>query len=196
MKLSSGRRRSRLGVLISVTALAVPGLAACSFTSPMTTATTYQAADGSNAAITDAATGASVDLRNFLVVGTAKGSPATLVGAVVNQGTSPVEVNFTVLDGQSTVGSGKVTAEPGKLVQVGPSGTAVTLSSLPAAPGSVLQLKAETGAGGATLPLPVLAAEGYYASITPKAAESSAPATTESSSSESSSSTESPSPTS
>jgi len=168
VKLSSGRS-SRLGVLLSATALAVPGLAACSFANPITTATTYAAADGSNGSIQDPSSGASVQLRNFLVVGTAKGSPATLVGAVVNEGTAPVVVKLDVLDadGKTTIGTAEVSAAPGVLTKVGPDGTSVSLSSLPAAPGTVLALKAQTGAGGATMPLPVLAAEGPYASITP-----------------------------
>ena len=66
------------------------------------------------------------------------------------------------------------TAPPGYVLAgvtctgMGPGGTAITLSSLPSAPGAVLQLKADTGSGGgATLNLPVLAAEGQYASIKP-----------------------------
>ncbi len=168
MKRSSGPGRSiRLAVLLSAAALALPGVAGCSFNSPQTTATTYAAADGSNAAITDAATGTAVDLRNFLLVGSDKGGPGTLIGAVVNNGTEPVTVEFTVLDGDSSVGSGRVTAEPGVLTKVGPGSDEVSLTSVPAAPGAVLQLKAQTGAGGAQMSLPVMAAEGPYADIAP-----------------------------
>lgn len=172
MKRNSGQgRSSRLGVLLSATALlVVPGVAGCSYVSPNTTATTYAAADGTNGSITDPNSGAAVQLRNFLVVGTEKGAAGTLVGAVVNQGTSSVTVDLTVLDaaGQASVGTGSVTVEPGELAKVGGTdGAKVSLGSLPTAPGSVLKLQARTGAGTATVSLPVVAAQGHYASLKP-----------------------------
>jgi hypothetical protein len=110
-------------------------------------------------------------LRNFLVVGSTKGAPGTLIGALVNQGTTPVTVTLTVLDaaGQAPVGTDTVSIKPGELVQVGPAGTTVALTSMPTDPGTVIKLRADTGAGGELLDLPVLAAEGAYASLAPSA---------------------------
>jgi hypothetical protein len=165
-------RVTRLGVLLSATALlASPALAGCSAMNPVATATTYAASDGVNGSIEDPAAGVAVQLRNFLVVGTKKGSPGALIGAVVNQGTKDVEVKFTVLDaaGQSPVGTGSITVKPGELMQIGPAGTPVSLASMPTDAGTVIKLKADTAAGGQMLDLPVLAAEGAYASLAPSA---------------------------
>jgi hypothetical protein len=156
-----------LAVLLSATVLLAPGLAGCAFSSPQTTATPYPAADGANGSIA-AASGGGVLLRNFLLVGTAKDAPATLIGAVANEGSAPVDVQFTVLDGTSAVAQGSVTAVPGELTQIGPDGAAtVRVASLPTAPGTVLKLAAQSGDGDVTISLPVLAAEGPYASIAP-----------------------------
>lgn len=165
-------RVTRLGVLLSATALlAGPALVGCSAMNPVATATTYAASDGMNGSIEDPATGVAVQLRNFLVVGTTKGSPGALIGAVVNQGTKDIKVDFTVLDaaGQSPVGTGSVTVKPGELMQVGPAGTPVTLASMPTDAGAVIKLKVDTVSGGEMLNLPVLAAEGPYASLAPSA---------------------------
>lgn len=162
----TSRTSSRLAVLALGAAL---GLTACSATNPATIATPYAASDGSNAEITDPATGAVVKLRNFLVVGADKGKPGVLLGAVANEGDQPVELTLTVqtqTDGKvATIGTGKVTAKPGELTQVGPTGTAVPLPSLPSGPGVVVQLNAQSPAGGETINIPVVAAVGAYASI-------------------------------
>jgi hypothetical protein len=165
-------RVTRLGVLLSVTTLlGASALTGCSATNPIETAKTYAAADGMNGSVTDPATGTAVQLRNFLVVGSTKGAPGTLIGALVNQGTTPVTVTLTVLDaaGQEPVGTDTVSIKPGELTQVGAAGTTVTLTSMPADPGTVIKLRADTGAGGELLDLPVLAAEGAYASLAPSA---------------------------
>jgi hypothetical protein len=150
---------------------AAVALAGCSATNPATIAKPYTAADGTNADISDPATGATVKLRNFLVVGSAKGKPAVLIGAIANEGTTPVDVTFTVLSAgsQTPLATGNVTAKPGVLSFVGPGGTAVQLPDLPGAPGIVLTLRADTAAGGQQMFVPVVDnAEGTpYASITP-----------------------------
>ncbi|MBL8930126.1 MAG: hypothetical protein JNL54_08395 [Kineosporiaceae bacterium] len=170
MKRSSGRgRSSRLGVLLSATALVVlPGVAGCSYVSPNTTATTYAAADGTNGEIIDPNTDSGVQLRNFLVVGKEKGGPGTLIGAVLNEGTEPVTVTLTVLDseGKSLGDAGTVTARPAELTQVGGQGPG-TVSVESVTPGTVVQLEARTPAGKAVMSLPVLAAEGHYADVAP-----------------------------
>jgi hypothetical protein len=151
--------------------LATSALTGCSASNPIATEKTYAASDGMNGSITDPATGTAVQLRNFLVVGSKKGAPGTLIGAVINQGTTPVTVTLTVLDaaGKTPVGTDTVSVKPGELTQVGPAGTVVTVTSMPTDPGTVIQLRADTGSGGELIDLPVLAAEGAYASLAPSA---------------------------
>ena len=160
------RRRAATGLLLPAAALLLSG---CSALSPHVIDTPYPAADGTNSEVTDPATGATVQLRDFLLVGSAKGKPAVLLGDLVNEGDKPVTLSLSVLDdsGQA-VATGQVVAQPGVLTKVGPGGVKLDVAAAPAAAGATARLRAFTAAsGGATLTLPVLGAEGSYASITP-----------------------------
>lgn len=161
--------RRRAAVLAACLAISTLGLSGCAVLSPAVTATPYDAADGVNGEITGTESG-TLKLRNFLVVGTAKGAPATLLGAITNDGNKPVEVKLDILPqgGGEPVASGTITAKPGQITLLGPQGEQVPISALPAAPGVVLRLSASTAAaGGTTINLPVLNQVGDYASLTP-----------------------------
>ncbi len=161
------RQRALRTAAAACALLLLPGLSACSFTNPKTTATTYAAADGTNDQIIDEATGASVELRNMLLVAQEEDGPGTLVGVAANTGAQPVRVTFTVLDGDGqSVGTGTVLAGSGELTSIGTDGTAVRVASVPVPPGANLTLVVETPAGGSQrMTLPVLAAEGPYADL-------------------------------
>ena len=78
-------------------------------------------------------------------------------------------MTFTVLDGTgNSVGGGTVRASAQGLTELDGVDTAVRVASVPTAPGAVLQLQVDTPSGGQRLSLPVLAAEGPYASLTPQ----------------------------
>jgi hypothetical protein len=168
---SSYRRPAAVGRL----ALGLAGLtlvaSGCTLASPKTITTPYQAADGTNAQVSLSG-GGTVKFRDFLLVSASKGSPGVLVGAIAVDGTQPQQVRVRVLgaDDQSVLGQGTVTAQPGQLTQIGPSGdTSVQVSDVPLPPGSVLHLQADTGSGGTDFSLPVLAPVNQYSTITPSA---------------------------
>lgn len=167
------RGRGLAAVLVGATLV----LAGCSATNPATTATPYAASDGSNAEID--VNGTTLKLRNFLLVGTGKDKPGVLVGAIANSGAQPITVTFTVIGtvngNPAPMGSGTVTAAPGGLTLVGPGGADVTIASLPGDPGVVLQLRADTPAGGQSLNVPVLPTSGPYASVSPGVVASASP---------------------
>jgi hypothetical protein len=190
------RHRLRHPALAVAAALCVvAGATGCSFTSAKTTATTYAASDGVNAEIAGGEGTGAVRLLNMLLVSAEKGEAGALVGAVSNEGTSPVTVNFIVLDpsGQSQLGTGVVTAAPRALTKIGGDGTAVTVPSVPVVPGSNLRLQATTSAGGSQLTLPVMEASGPYASYAPSVSESATESATEPASEPSGSAEPSPS---
>jgi hypothetical protein len=141
-------------------------LAACSATSPAIVLEPYTAADGTNAAIKDT----TVELRNFLVVGSAKGKPAEVIGAVVNTGQEAVEVTLQSDPGATgPVPKAVVKVPPLGLTQVGPDQEVrMTLEDLAAEPGALMSLSASTAAGGSTdFSVPVFPPTSYYSGLTP-----------------------------
>lgn len=172
-------RTRRLVALATAGTAAAVVLSGCSFTNPVTIATPYAASDGTNSQVTDPASGETVNLRNFLVVAAAKDAPGAVLGAVANDGSKPVTVQFTVTApageqgaAPTAVGQGSVTVEPGALALVGPGGTAFDLAAVPTAPGTVLSIEARTPGGSTTFTLPVQAAVHQYATLTPTASPS------------------------
>jgi hypothetical protein len=146
----------------------------CSLAAPTPTVSPYAASDGTNAQLASPG-GGTVKFRNFLLVSAAKGKPGVLVGAVTTDATTPVEVRLAVLDatGQSSIGETTLTAKAGELAQIGPGGTlSLQVPDVPLAPGSVLQVRAQTQAGGTVFNLPVLAPTNAYAGITASASSS------------------------
>jgi len=183
-RVSGSSRAARLLAGSVLLAGAVGVLAGCSATNPSPISSPYPAGDGTNAEISDPNTGAVLKLRNFLLVGTDKGKPAQLVGAIANEGTTPVQVTLSIDAAAPASASASadpaaapapaqpalqavITAVPGQLTLVGPGGTAASLSSLPAIPGATVTLRAQTSAGGQSLIIPVMQAEGQYASLPP-----------------------------
>ena len=176
----TARRPARFVVTGAVAVGAALTLSGCVLTSPTVAGTPYPASDGSEATITDPATNSTIKLNNFLVVASAKGQPASLVGAIVNEGSDNVTVQLSVTDqgATSSLGDASVAAAPGKIAQVGPTGSALTISSVPQPPGSVLTLVARTTGGGSVhFTVPVLAATGDYATLTPTPTPTETPST-------------------
>ena len=172
MKRNTSRRTAAMVAGIGMTSLALV-LSGCSAWAPQTAAQPYVPSDGAAAEIGRQEYGG-VKLRNFLMVSNGKGTPGVLVGAVVNEGTAPVTVNLQVGssgEGGGLLGEQSVTVRPGELVKVGAGdgGPAVRVASVPAAPGALLTLRADTPQGGAVMQLPVLAPVGPYASLSPSA---------------------------
>jgi hypothetical protein len=177
-----------LAVALSGLAIAVSG---CSTQSPTTITTPYAAADGTNAELSGAEIG-TVKFRNVLLVSSAKDAPGVLLGAVVTDASSPVEITLAVLDDKNQpVGRFQLTAKPGQLNQLSQDQALLQVDKMPTAPGSTLRVEARTQAGGVDLSVPVVAPQNQYASLTPSAV----PSTESPSPSESASPTESATPT-
>jgi hypothetical protein len=197
---------SRGVVRVRVAAAVVVGLtlalAGCTATSPPGVLAVTDPGDGRSAAIGGEGGNGGVKLRNFLVVSDGQGKAGTLVGAISNETTGPVQVTLTVVSTdqsgqQSPVGSTNVSLQPSEFVQFGgptlaagtaaasPSGTAggnvpgatgrVLGYRIPAVPersGEVIQLFARTAQGGATINMPILPPVGEYAQLAPAAGSS------------------------
>jgi hypothetical protein len=185
----TARRPARIVATGVVAVGAALTLSGCVLASPAVVNTPYPASDGSTGTITDPATKATIKLQNFLVVSGGQGKPGSLVGAVVNTGTADVSVKLTLTADQAgpSLGEISVSTAPNKLTQVGPSSAALTVPSVPQPPGSVLTLSAKTdGGGNVQFTVPVMAATGEYAALTPTptptptAPETTNPASTES----------------
>jgi hypothetical protein len=166
----TARRPARIVATGVVAVGAALTLSGCVLASPAVVNTPYPASDGSTGTITDPATKSTIKLQNFLVVSGGQGKPGSLVGAVVNTGAADVSVKLTLTAGKAgpSLGEISVATAPNKLAQVGPSNTALTVSSVPQPPGSVLTLIAKTDGGGSVqFTVPVMAATGEYATLTP-----------------------------
>jgi hypothetical protein len=167
------RTREFAGRTVLATAVLALGLTGCSAISP-SVVKTYPASDGVAADLP----GSTVALRNFLVVGSEKGSAAEVIGALVNSGTAPVQVSLQAAVGASAQPTQTVVTVPANsITQVGPDQTTtMEIADLAVVPGSVLGITAATGGGGrADLNVPVLLPQGEYASLTPAPAPTDTP---------------------
>jgi hypothetical protein len=152
-------------------ALAVSG---CSTRSPATTVEPHPPSDGVQVDVANPADGSAVKLRNFVVVADGTSGRGQVVGAVVNTGGSPVQLQLTAAGATAAGGQAQIEVPAAGLAQVGPGGTAVVLEQVPA-PGRFLQMTAATGSGGTqSFAVPVVAATSQYADLAPPAATPSA----------------------
>lgn len=184
------RIRVVAGRTVLVTAVTAVVLSGCSALSPATISTPYPPADGVGLTLP----GTSVLLRDFLVIGTAKDAPAAVLGTVVNDGDSAVEVSLQAPLGTATAtaAAGATPATAGQAAQtlvnvaahgtvrIGPDQTAkMVISDLAVPPGATTTLTAATQAGGrANVELPVMLPQGIYASLTPAPTPSATPTAT------------------
>ena len=136
-------------------------LSGCQSFSPVQTIAPYQSADGVAVDLGD------VQIRDLLVVSSAKGSPGVLSGMVLNNGAEPVTVTFTAGAGGGSAQTQIPAGDQTRLSGV-EGATSVTLPAISVAPGAVIKVTVSTPAGGAPeVSVPVLLPEGYYATITP-----------------------------
>jgi hypothetical protein len=160
------RIRDVAGRSALVTGVLAVLLSGCSLLSPAITEEPYAASDGANLDLP----GTAVALRNFVVIGAEKGAPAVVVGAVVNGGTSSVQVSFQADLGATTQPTATtITVGPNSSVQVGPNqADKIEIPELPVEPGAVTRLSAATTSGGrAEIVVPVLRPQDEYADLTP-----------------------------
>jgi len=154
-------------------AAAVLALSGCQVTSPIQTNVPYQPADGVAVDLGD------VQIRDLVVVSDAKGGIGTLSGLVVNKSTGPVTVTFATGPGADASARAVIPAgTPTRLSGVEGT-TPVTIPSIAAAPGDMVNIVVSTpDAGAPVVSVPVLLPTGYYSSITPAPVPTTVPALT------------------
>lgn len=145
---------------LRLTALAASSalLAGCAVFSPVQTGESYIPADGVDVTIPGLA------LRNVAVVTAEKGGPGVVIGQAVNNGTSAVDVAFS-LQGSSE--------EPVRTAVPASSGSAISddtkkveLKAVPAAPGTMVTLVVTTQEAGQNIvSVPVLVDSNYYSGL-------------------------------
>ena len=163
----SPSRRAAAAVLAAAGLTAA--VAGCSTFSPVQTDEPYVPADGVPADVGPLA------IRNLLVV-----DGGTLSGSAINTGGEALEVQLATQEG----GSVSLSLDPREQVNLGDED--LTLSGLTVEPGGLVTVLVESSAGGSTvIDVPVLAAAGPYATMTPAATtEPTAAETTEPASAE------------
>jgi hypothetical protein len=155
-------RRLAAAAFVLTAAVGSTVLAGCSERSPVQSVIPYQPSDGIEANLSTLA------VRNLLIVSSGPGAPGVLSGALVNEGSSPVQVSFAPTG--ATSASTPITVPPGQLVSLGDGTNAVHVqfASITAAPGSLQSLEVSTPqTGPSVLSVPVLDPVLEYATLTP-----------------------------
>jgi hypothetical protein len=167
------KRPTRRLVTVALALTAALGstvLAGCSERSPVQSVVPYQPSDGIQATLS------SLAVRNLLIVSSGAGAPGVLSGALVNEGSSAVQVSFA--PSGATTASTPITVPPGQLVSIGDGAHAVHIqfSSVTAPPGSLQSLEVSTPqTGPSLLSVPVLDPVLQYATLTPTTAPTATP---------------------
>lgn len=151
--------------VIAVSALTLTS--GCALFNPVQTNVAYMPADGVSADLGQLA------IRDLLLVSSGSGA-AVLSGAARNAGSEKVTVQMSPQGAAATTGGPELELGPHEQVNLATKG--LQLNGVQGKPGSLVLITVTSSAGGtAVLRVPVLAASGPYATLTPSAP---APATT------------------
>ncbi|GAA1353369.1 hypothetical protein [Falsarthrobacter nasiphocae] len=170
--------RARRTAAAVILAASLAGATGCSAINEQATTKTYNPSDGVSASLH--APSSDVQMRNMLIVTNAKDKPGRLLGTLVNTGSSPVTVQFTV---GSTKVAKPITVPAGakNTVSLEDKGNEVEIASTPKTPGENVSVTATAGGKSAEFSAPVLdgTLEQYRAFIpggyTPAPKETTAP---------------------
>ena len=162
---SRSRRTAAVIGGVAVAALA----SGCMVFNPVQTDVPYQPADGISAEVGNLA------VRDLLLVG-GDGQAAVVSGGVVNLGDEPIRVQFVPQEQAGSGGGSEVEVGPRQQVNLADKG--LQLGGVTAKPGTLVPVAVTAQPGGTTIvDVPVLAAQGPYATLTPAPAAPTATAT-------------------
>lgn len=157
--------RPRRLALAALTLTATFGLSACQIMSPITTNMEYDPADGVTVETE------LVEVLDLIVISEGNGAPGVLVGYLVNTDDEPVTVQFALeVDGERQdlkpaveVPAGDATRTDGRSSDEASFTDPVTISAVPAPPGSLVTVRVTTSADGlASKLVPVLPPDDVY----------------------------------
>jgi hypothetical protein len=150
--------RAATALRLSAAAAASLLVSACGVFSPVQTDEPYIPADGVPLSIPG------LELRNLAIVTATEGGPGVVVGQVVNDTGSSVDVTFGLQGGPSATGSSTVPAYSGDTIT--DSTEQVQLPSVPAKPGAMAWLTVTTTeAGENVVQVPVLLDNRFYTGL-------------------------------
>jgi hypothetical protein len=153
-------------VAVAVTGAAL-ALSACQTQSPIQTDVAYVAADGVPVDL------GSVQLRDLVVISGGKDKPGVLSASVSNTSGDAQRIAFSLAQGQPVYAEAPAHSER-RLSDA----TQVQLPAVPVNPGDVVTLNVQSASAPAVVVVvPVLKADGYYASLAPTNAPTTATAT-------------------
>lgn len=162
----AGLKGTQIAPFLTAASLAgaLLALSGCQAMSPIRTDVPFQPADGVAVDLGD------VQIRDLVVIASARGEVGTLSGLVVNKGTEPVTITFATgtADGSGPAAQANIPAGEAARLSGVEGTTPVTLPSIDAAPGDMIKMIISTPAAGASeVSVPVLPPTGHYTSITP-----------------------------
>lgn len=161
------RRPARATLAVTAALLTAVSLTGCQKTSPRQTDVAYAPADGVEVTL------GQVKVNNLGIVADSADARGVLIGQVFNGSGDNVTVTFSDASGGSTA-----VQVPG-MSQVSLSDKGATVAKAGGNPGTMVKVGVATGTSGQQEPLvPVLMAEGYYATVTPTAEATATPTAT------------------
>ncbi|MDQ2758759.1 MAG: hypothetical protein M3Y71_19745 [Actinomycetota bacterium] len=156
-----GLRRARRAIALGAAATGLALVAGCTTMSPSQTLVPYQPADGVALNVGE------VQVRDLLLIASAKGATGVLSGSLINTGTTSVTVSFAAAP---TAEAPTSTKAPTTL-RLGPREqkriTDTQIPAVSAAPGALTQVVMTTNEGEGVATVPVLLPTGYYSTLTP-----------------------------
>lgn len=140
------RSSRRLAAALLLTGATALGVGACS---PITTMDMYAPSDGVRGDL-----GTQLRVENLMILSPAEGAQGVVLGGLVNETTSPVDVSFAI---EGVSGGQQLNVPPQDTLLLGPDYEGVTVPAVPAPPGAVVSVQVSTPESGSiTLDVPVL----------------------------------------